>query len=109
MIGVGVFLFAGVAEQDYDREEGWHGSSPRSLRKRLYVDTMGFDPATIRFAVHLLGAEHVLAGSDWPIMPIASRQYIDEALAELELSEQQTAAILGGNTARLLKSHITDA
>jgi hypothetical protein len=42
-------------------------------------------------------------------MPIASRQYIDEVLAELEISEQQTAAILGGNTARLLKSHITNA
>ena len=109
MIGAGVFLFAGVAEQDYGREEGWQGASPRTLRKRLYVDTMGFDPATIRFAINLLGAEHVLAGSDWPIMPIASRQYIDEVLAELELSEQQTAAIMGGNTARLLKSHVTNA
>jgi predicted TIM-barrel fold metal-dependent hydrolase len=107
MIGAGVFLFAGVAEQDYNREEGWQGASPRSLRKRLYVDTMGFDPATIRFAVNLLGAEHVLAGSDWPIMPIASRQYIDEVLVELDLDEQEAAAILGGNTERLLKSHFT--
>ncbi len=107
MIGAAVFLFAGVAEQDYRREEGWRGTSPRILRKRLYVDTMGFDPATIHFAVNLLGAEHVLAGSDWPIMPIASRQYIDEVLEELDFSEQEKAAILGGNTERLLKSHIT--
>jgi len=107
MIGAAVFLFAGVAEQDYGREEGWRGGSPRISRRRLYVDTMGFDPATIRFAVDLLGAKHVLVGSDWPIMPIASRQYVDEVLVKLDLTEQQTAAILGGNTARLLARRMT--
>ena len=107
MIGAAVFLFAGIAEQDYGREEGWRGGSPRITRQRLYVDTMGFDPATIRFAVDLLGAEHVLVGSDWPIMPIASRQYVDEVLAKLDLTEQQMAAIMGGNTARLLARRMT--
>ena len=107
MIGAAVFFFAGTAEQDYGREEGWRGASPRITRQRLYVDTMGFDPATIRFAVDLLGAEHVLVGSDWPIMPIATRQDVDEVLAKLNLTVQQRAAILCGNTARLLKSHIT--
>jgi predicted TIM-barrel fold metal-dependent hydrolase len=107
MIGAAVFLFAGIAEQDYGREEGWQGGSPGISRQRLYVDTMGFDPATIRFAVDLLGYEHVLAGSDWPIMPIASRYYVDEVLTKLDLTEQQRAAILGGNTARLLAKQIT--
>jgi predicted TIM-barrel fold metal-dependent hydrolase len=102
MIGAAVFLFAGIAGQEYGREEGWRGGSPRISRQRLYVDTMGFDPATIRFAIDLLGAEHVLAGSDWPIMPIASRHYVDEVLEELDLTEQQRVAILGGNAARLL-------
>ena len=107
MIGAAVFLFAGIAEQDYGREEGWRGASPRVLRQRLYVDTMGFDPATIRFVVDLLGVEHVLVGSDWPIMPIAPRQNVDEVLARLDLTEQQMAAILAGNTIRLLRPHIT--
>ena len=107
MIGAAVLLFAGIAEQDYRREEGWLGGSPRITRQRLYVDTMGFDPATIRFAVDLLGAEHVLVGSDWPIMPIASRQSVDEVLAKLNLTNSQKAAILGGNTARLLAKHTT--
>jgi predicted TIM-barrel fold metal-dependent hydrolase len=106
MIGAAVFLFAGIAEQDYKREEGWQGASPRTTRQRLYVDTMGFDPATIRFAVDLLGAEHVLVGSDWPIMPIASRQYVDEVFAVLDLSDSQKVAILGGNTTRLLAKHM---
>jgi predicted TIM-barrel fold metal-dependent hydrolase len=107
MIGAAVFFFAGIAEQDYGHEEGWLGGSPRFARQRLYVDTMGFDPATIRFAVDLQGAEHVLVGSDWPIMPIASRQYVDEVLAKLDLTDPQKAAILGGNATRLLRSHIT--
>jgi predicted TIM-barrel fold metal-dependent hydrolase len=106
MIGAAVFLFAGIAEQDYGREEGWRGASPRVSRQRLYVDTMGLDPATIRFAVDLLGAEHVLVGSDWPIMPIASRQYVDEVLVKLDLTDSQKVAILGGNTARLLAIHM---
>jgi predicted TIM-barrel fold metal-dependent hydrolase len=107
MIGAAVFLFAGIAQQDYKREEGWRGASPRITRQRLYVDTMGFDPATIRFAIDLLGSEHVLVGSDWPIMPIAPRQYVNEVLAKLDLTEQQMAAILAGNTIRLLRPHIT--
>lgn len=107
MIGAAVFLFAGIAEQDYGHEEGWRGASPRITRQRLYVDTMGFDPATIRFAVDLLGYDHILVGSDWPIMPIASRQYVEEVLARLDLADPQREAILGGNTARLLTKHIT--
>ena len=106
MIGAAVFLFAGIANQDYEREEGWRGEPPAIARQRLYVDTMGFDPAAIRFAVELLGSDHVLVGSDWPIMPIAPRQQVEETLSTLELTETQIAAILGGNTMRLLTEHL---
>jgi predicted TIM-barrel fold metal-dependent hydrolase len=101
MIGAAFFLFAGMA--DLEHEEGWRGTTrPSMARQRLYVDTMGFDPAAIRFAVELLGAEHVLLGSDWPIMPIMPRQRVEETLAPLELTVDQRDAILGGNTLRLL-------
>jgi predicted TIM-barrel fold metal-dependent hydrolase len=102
MIGAAIFLFAGMAEQDYKREEGWHGSAPRVARQRLYVDIMGFDPAMIRFAVDLVGAEHVLMGSDWPIMPIAPRQRVLEVLTAAGLSVDQQVLIMGGNSERLL-------
>ncbi len=105
MIGAAVFLFAGIVNQDYEREEGWRGEPPGIARQRLYVDTMGFDPAAIRFAIELLGSDHVLAGSDWPIMPIAPRQHVEETLEKLDLTESQMAAILGGNTMRLLTEH----
>jgi predicted TIM-barrel fold metal-dependent hydrolase len=105
MIGAAGFLFAGIANLDYQREEGWWGEPPGIARQRLYVDTMGFDPASIRFAIELLGSDHVLAGSDWPIMPIAPRQQVEETLSTLEITESQTAAILSGNAMRLLTKY----
>ncbi len=103
MIGAASLLFAGIANQEHGREEGWSGGSPSMTRKRLHMDTMGYDPASIRFAVDLLGVEHVLNGSDWPIMPIASRQKVEETLAAVKLADDQIAAIMSGNTLRLLK------
>jgi predicted TIM-barrel fold metal-dependent hydrolase len=63
---------------------------------------MGFDPAAIRFALELLGPEHVLLCSDWPIMPLTSRRQIEARLATLALTDEQQALILSGNTERLL-------
>lgn len=103
MIAAATLLFAGIADQDYGREEGWHGGLPSITRKRLYVDTMGFDPAAIRFAVDLLGPEHVLMGSDWPIMPIMPRQRVQETLTAAGLMADQQAAVMSGNVTRLLK------
>ena len=103
MIGAATFLFAGIANEDYQRD-GWRGGLPGEMRKRLYVDTMGYDPASIRFAVELLSAEHVLNGSDWPIMPIASRQRVEETLAAVGLTDDQQAAIMRDNVLRLLSS-----
>lgn len=104
-IGAASLLFAGIADQEYEREGGWGTTKPGIARTRLYVDTMGFDPASIRFAIELLGTEQVLLGSDWPIMPLRARQNIEELLTSLKLSQEQQAAILGGNTLRLLKRH----
>jgi predicted TIM-barrel fold metal-dependent hydrolase len=105
MIGAATFLFSGMADQEHGREEGWQGTKPGQLRQRLYVDTMGFDPASIRFALNLLGSEHVLLGSDWPIMPIKPRQEIITLLQspDLALTQQEQQAILSANTLRLLK------
>jgi predicted TIM-barrel fold metal-dependent hydrolase len=102
MIGIAALIFAGIGEDDRLREEGWLGASPSQMRTRLYVDTMGFDAASLRFALDLLGPQHVLLGSDWPIMPIAARQKVATLLTALDLNETDQAAILSGNTTRLL-------
>lgn len=105
MIGVAALIFAGMADHERTREEGWQGGAPSLNRTRLYIDTMGFDAAALRFALDLLGPHHVLLGSDWPIMPIAARPKVEALLASLNLSAADQAAILSGNTLRLLGIH----
>ena len=41
--------------------------APALTRRHVYVDTMGIHPAVVRAAVDMLGADHVLMGTDWPI------------------------------------------
>jgi hypothetical protein len=60
---------------------------------------------TIRCAVDLLAADHVLTGTDWPVaVEVAVPQRVQAAFAVggLEAGEQQMVA--GGNTLRLLSS-----
>jgi aminocarboxymuconate-semialdehyde decarboxylase len=39
------------------------------MRKHVLIDTMRFHPALIRASVDLLGADKVMAGSDWADRP----------------------------------------
>lgn len=103
LIGVAALIFAGLTDEERLHEDGWSGAPPSEIRRRLYIDTMGFDAPTIRFALDLLGADHVLLGSDWPIMPIAARARVTGLLADLNLSAAEQIAVLNGNTLRLLK------
>ena len=73
------------------------------LRRHVWVDTMGFEPAVLRTAADLLGVENLLAGSDWPIVsdgPI--RERLDAALAEAGFSPVDQERIRSGNAQALL-------
>jgi predicted TIM-barrel fold metal-dependent hydrolase len=73
------------------------------MRKHVFIDTMGFHPALIRASVDLLGADKVMAGSDWPIAndgPI--RGMLTDAMLEARLSDDEQNAIACGNCLRLL-------
>ena len=77
--------------------------TPAANRRQIYIDTMGLHPALVRAAVDLLGADHVLVGTDWPIaveksMPQRVRAALDAC--GLDAAEQQMVA--SGNTLRLL-------
>jgi len=77
--------------------------APEKLRRHVYIDTMGFDPALIRASVDILGADHVLVGSDWPIVndkPI--RERVVQALQASGLDAREQQLIASGNTRRLL-------
>jgi aminocarboxymuconate-semialdehyde decarboxylase len=73
------------------------------MRKHVYVYTQMIHPALIRAAADFLGAEHVMAGSDWPIVDDGPmREPLGDAMAQAGLSAQEQNAIAGGNCLRLL-------
>jgi aminocarboxymuconate-semialdehyde decarboxylase len=74
---------------------------PSEYLKQFYFDTVNFDPHALQLAIDFAGAEHVLAGSDYPHQ-IGSIEQMFASIWALKISESEKAAILGGNAARLL-------
>ena len=72
------------------------------LKRHFYYDTVNFDPGALKLAIEFAGADHILAGSDYPHQ-IGSIPLMLESLRALPISEEDRAAILGGNAARLLR------
>lgn len=72
------------------------------MRKHVFIDTTLLHPAVIRATVDLLGADNVLAGSDFPIVGGAIRGPLTEAMQRAGLSNDKQNAIAGGNCLRLL-------
>jgi aminocarboxymuconate-semialdehyde decarboxylase len=75
---------------------------PSDYLKRFYYDTVNFDGRAIELAIAFAGADRILAGSDYPHQ-IGSIPRMLESIRGLEVSEQDKAAIFGGNAARLLR------
>ena len=71
------------------------------MREHVFIET-GFHPALIRAAVDLLGADHVLAGSDFPINDGPLRGKLIAAMRDAGLAEDEQSAIAAGNCVKLL-------
>lgn len=74
---------------------------PSEYLRKFYLDTVNFDPAALRLAIAFAGADHLLAGSDYPHM-IGSIPSMLASIRGLDIAEADKQAILGGNAARLL-------
>ena len=74
---------------------------PSSYLKQFYYDTVNFNQGALKLAIEFAGADHVLAGSDYPHQ-IGSIPSMLEAIAKLPVTEEQRAGIYGGNAAKLL-------
>jgi aminocarboxymuconate-semialdehyde decarboxylase len=74
---------------------------PSEYLRQFYYDTVNFDPRAIELAIAFAGVDHIMAGSDYPHQ-IGSIPRMLETIRGLDLSEQDRAAIFGGNAARLL-------
>jgi predicted TIM-barrel fold metal-dependent hydrolase len=94
----GILLAAGFGDGMRIRSD-----APALTRRHVYVDTMGIHPSVVRVAVELLGADHVLMGTDWPIIVEKSvPERLRKALTHSGLGAAEQQMIAGGNTLRLL-------
>jgi aminocarboxymuconate-semialdehyde decarboxylase len=74
---------------------------PSEYLKEFYYDTVNFDPNALRLAIEFAGADHLVAGSDYPHQ-IGSLAKMKSSIEELDISEREKSAIFGGHAARLL-------
>jgi predicted TIM-barrel fold metal-dependent hydrolase len=94
----GVMLAGGFGDGQRIRSD-----APALARRHVYIDTMGLNPATVRAAVDMLGADHVLMGTDWPITEEKSvPERLAKAFAYCGLNADEQQMIASGNTLRLL-------
>lgn len=74
---------------------------PTTYLKDFYYDTVNFDSRAIELAVAFAGADHILAGSDYPHQ-IGTIEKMLESLKAIRVSDEDRQKILGGNAAVLL-------
>jgi aminocarboxymuconate-semialdehyde decarboxylase len=98
--GGGVPYALGRLVRNYDLNRSAM-ADPREGFRRLYFDTVVYDPATLRYLVELAGADHVVLGSDYPfpILDPAPQSVVRNA----GFPEPTIDAILSGNACRVFK------
>jgi aminocarboxymuconate-semialdehyde decarboxylase len=74
---------------------------PSSYLKQFYYDTVNFNQGALELAIGFAGADHVLAGSDYPHQ-IGSIPSMLEAIAKLPITDDEREQIRWKNAARLL-------
>ena len=72
---------------------------PTDYLKQMYFDALVFTPEALRHMVAQVGASQIVLGSDHPYP--WEQHPVDHVLSTSSLSDQQKAAILGGNAAKL--------
>jgi len=72
---------------------------PVDYVRMLHYDTCVYDPDTLAYLVHLVGAERVVMGSDYPVGEIKPAEFVRDCAA-LDAAGQVT--VLSANAARLL-------
>jgi aminocarboxymuconate-semialdehyde decarboxylase len=73
---------------------------PSEYLKRLYFDTVVFDPEHIAYLVKRFGTDHIVLGTDFPF-DMAEDDPVSLVL-KAPLTDAQKLAICGGNAAKLL-------
>jgi predicted TIM-barrel fold metal-dependent hydrolase len=81
------------------------GIGPRaSPRRNVYIDTTGMHATMLRAAVDLVGADHVVTGTDWPVVTETDLpERLGRLFGECGFSTEAQHMIAGGNARRLLR------
>jgi aminocarboxymuconate-semialdehyde decarboxylase len=74
---------------------------PTTYLKTFYYDTVNFDPKALQLAIDFVGADHILAGSDYP-HKIGSLEKMLSSIDTLDLTTDDRARIRGLNAKTLL-------
>jgi predicted TIM-barrel fold metal-dependent hydrolase len=94
----GVLLAGGFGNGEWLRRD-----APEFARRQVYIDTTGLHHVTIRSAVDLLGSDHVLTGTDWPVaVEPSARDRLRMAFAACGLGATDREMIARRNALRLL-------
>lgn len=77
--------------------------APPGKRRHLYIDIMPAEARFIRFVTSLVGADHVLTGSDWPILGHdPTQEILARSFEAAGLSADEQRLIAGQNALDLL-------
>ena len=81
------------------RSKGFKGRPADVLKKKLYYDTITFNPATLRYLIDLVGADRLMLGSDYPFEmgdpdPVAS--------VTAAVDEKHRPAVLGSTVTNIM-------
>ena len=84
--------------------------NPLDSFRRFFVDSADHPASTLRCALDFFGPDHLVFGTNYPYGPEDGCRFVRnslEAVAELGLSTEETAQVLGGNAAGVLKLNPT--
>jgi aminocarboxymuconate-semialdehyde decarboxylase len=74
---------------------------PSEYLKEFYYDTVNFDRKALKLAIDFAGADHLVAGSDYPHQ-IGSLEKMVDSIETLNISSGEKAGIYGKNASHLL-------
>jgi aminocarboxymuconate-semialdehyde decarboxylase len=90
-----------VAERDGWREKHSRELMPSDLARRFWFDTVNEQHSALRCACETFGAERLMLGTDWPMLPPEKLKHFVDYVGEA-LPPDDARQVLDVNAARLL-------
>ena len=76
---------------------------PSFYLKRLYYDTVSFSPHTLTMARNMVGADHMVMGSDYPHL-LGSIDRAVSSIESLDIREEEKEGIFSGTALKILNN-----